>query len=87
MANILYFADTETGPVKFDRVAHDGSNSTAPSAFKGWDGSKWLPVSRKIVFKSRPSRHQCDDRCLHATGKTMQCECACGGANHGKGNA
>lgn len=28
--------------------------------------------------------HKCDARCEHATGH--QCECACGGKNHGKAN-
>lgn len=44
-----------------------------------------LPVTRVINYKSQPSRHQCDSRCVHAKGRTMNCECACGGANHGKG--
>lgn len=29
--------------------------------------------------------HKCDARCEHATGHN--CECACGGKNHGKANA
>lgn len=43
-------------------------------------------VARKIEYKSNPSKHKCDVRCLHATGKIMRCECSCGGKNHGKGN-
>ena len=43
-----------------------------------------LPLTRSIKFKSNPSRHECDARCMHATGRTMQCECSCGGKNHGK---
>lgn len=51
---------------------------------------KWLrtvmPVERVIEYKSNPSKHKCDDRCVHATGRVMKCECSCGGANHGKGH-
>ncbi|MBN6738934.1 hypothetical protein LGM85_30435 [Burkholderia multivorans] len=44
-----------------------------------------VPVERVIEFKSNPSRHACDSRCLNAQGKVMRCECACGGQNHGRG--
>ena len=44
-----------------------------------------IPVERVIEFKSNPSRHACDSRCLNAQGKVMRCECACGGQNHGRG--
>jgi hypothetical protein len=44
-----------------------------------------LPVDRRVSYKSNPSRHECDARCVNATGRTMQCECSCGGKNHGKG--
>ena len=27
-----------------------------------------------------------DARCMFAKGKSMACECACGGKNHGKGS-
>jgi len=45
-----------------------------------------LPVERIVTYKSNPSKHQCDARCLHAKGRTMNCECACGGKNHGRGS-
>lgn len=45
-----------------------------------------LPVTRVINYKSNPSKHKYDSRCIHATGRTMNCECSCGGANHGKGH-
>jgi hypothetical protein len=51
---------------------------------KGWDRNL-LPVQRVVTFKSNPSRHLCDSRCYNATGRTMQCECSCGGKNHGQG--
>ena len=46
------------------------------------EGSK--PVARVIFFKKNPSLHKCDARCLNATGHN--CECSCGGKNHGAGN-
>lgn len=50
---------------------------------QGWQGH--TAVERTVEYKSNPSRHECDSRCTHATGRTMKCECACGGKNHGKG--
>lgn len=51
--------------------------------------SKWRddyrPVERIIIYKSNPSKHVCDARCVNATGRTMNCECSCGGKNHGRG--
>ena len=45
----------------------------------------WVAVTRQVEMKNSPSRHVCDDRCMYAQGRTMKCECACGGVNHGKG--
>lgn len=53
-------------------------------AGEGWNHGPLLPVERIINFKSNPSRHECDARCMNATGRTMNCECSCGGKNHGK---
>lgn len=50
----------------------------------GWNHGA-VPVERTINMKSFPSKHECDARCMNATGKTMNCECACGGVNHGRG--
>ncbi len=45
-------------------------------------------VSRVVKFDSLPlalgTAHECDSRCMHAKGRVMNCECACGGKNHGK---
>lgn len=41
-----------------------------------------VPVTRKVFFKSNPSMHKCGAKCLHAKGH--DCECECGGKNHGK---
>jgi len=44
------------------------------------------PVTRMVTYKSNPSKHVCDARCVNARGRTMNCECSCGGKNHGKGS-
>lgn len=41
--------------------------------------------SRVIQYKRNASRHACDSRCQNARGRN--CECACNGANHGRGAA
>jgi hypothetical protein len=43
-----------------------------------------LPVTRRIYYKRNPSLHKCDARCQHAKGH--ECECSCGGKNHGIGS-
>jgi hypothetical protein len=43
------------------------------------------PVQRSITYKSFPSKHECNAKCLN--GKVDgTCECQCGGKNHGSGN-
>lgn len=54
-------------------------------ANEGWNHGPVMPVERVINFKSNPSKHECDARCMNATGRTMNCECSCGGKNHGRG--
>lgn len=44
----------------------------------------FLPVTRIIRFNPEGSNHKCDGRCLNA--KRGDCECSCGGKNHGAGN-
>ena len=86
MAQFRHFADIdgETIELARDRIDYRGK---ANGGKFGWHEATrtWLPVSRSIQFKSNPSRHECDARCTHAKGRTMQCECSCGGKNHGKG--
>ena len=43
-----------------------------------------MPVTRKITFKSYPSRHECNAKCLNGK-HNGTCECKCGGKNHGAG--
>jgi hypothetical protein len=45
-----------------------------------------LPVTRRVNYKKNPSKHVCDSRCINAKGRTMNCECSCGGKNHGVGH-
>lgn len=52
-----------------------------------WNRGAMLPVTRVVTYKSNPSKHECDARCINATGRTMQCECSCGGKNHGRGSS
>jgi hypothetical protein len=41
-------------------------------------------IIRAVDYKRNPSRHNCDNRCMNAAGRFMNCECSCGGVNHGK---
>lgn len=87
MARIRYFADLPTGVTidLGDRIRHDGSIYSSARHFSGFVDGQWIEASRKVEMKSLPSRHQCDDRCINATGKVMKCECSCSGKNHGRG--
>jgi hypothetical protein len=86
MANIKYF----TGATELKDVHYVGRQAFGtPVDFTpvfvpgtGWNRG-YVAADRKIEFKSNPSRHECDARCTHATGKIMKCECSCGGKNHG----
>ena len=54
-----------------------------------WNGKEWVGyvnVERSVAYKSNPSKHECDARCFDATGRVMNCECSCGGKNHGRGS-
>lgn len=84
MARIGFFADLPSGEtVKVvDRADYDQGERKMPRIYSAEHG--WLRVNRIVTLKSNPSRHECDPRCMGATGKTMQCECSCGGKNHGK---
>lgn len=94
MARFAYFADladgstiewrdtVERGQVRGAR----GIDYRTAKDIRGYvEGQGWIAVTRKVEMKSFPSRHECDDRCMYATGRTMKCECSCGGVNHGKG--
>ena len=85
MAKHLFFADLADGTtaMTIDRADHDQPRGMP----RIWtEATGWVRCTRVVVRKSMPSNHECDARCMNATGRTMQCECSCGGKNHGKGN-
>jgi|SRR5580765_9075517 len=62
-----------------------GRKSDSFSKFVAHDMNKnILPITRTVFYKTdNPSLHKCGSKCLNAKGPN--CECACGGKNHGKG--
>jgi hypothetical protein len=88
MARIKYFADIMSETYELAAIRHVGPGTKKASDFSGLlpSGTRVL-ATRMIEMKSNPSRHECDARCMFASGRTMRCECACGGKNHGKGSA
>ena len=94
MAFQKHFAEINGETVSFERVGQlpidcGGKNSGGVSrkmALFGWhaESQLWIRIERTINMKSSPSRHECDARCMNASGRTMNCECSCGGKNHGR---
>jgi hypothetical protein len=88
MANYRFFADLADGTIvqSNNKADYDHGTNQMPRI---WDTAtgQWLRCTRVVIRKSMPSNHECDARCMNATGRTMQCECSCGGKNHGKGNS
>lgn len=83
---LRFFADANGQTVRFDRV--DNRNQSAKhNDTWGWhvESNQWIKINRVVNYKSNPSRHECDARCINASGRAMNCECSCGGKNHGKG--
>lgn len=83
MANIKYFADLPNGQsLEFTKVDYRSRKD-----IRGYDAAsdQWVKCNRTIEYKANASKHQCDARCINATGLIMKCECSCGGKNHGKG--
>lgn len=87
MANIKYFAEHNGAAVELTRIRHDGAVATTVKHFSGRapDGTV-LTAQRMVTYKNFASKHDCDARCMNAAGRTMNCECACGGKNHGRGS-
>jgi hypothetical protein len=96
MTTIKYFSDVNGQKVALSHP-HGMDNTKFAAAFPGVKGRRYdgfqmlvgyadgskvpLPITRRIEFKSNPSLHVCDARCMNARGRT--CECSCGGKNHG----
>lgn len=90
MATFKYFAgETELDPKTVYYVGRQAFGSPVGHVHVWIEGTGWdrgtVSADRVIEYKSRPSRHVCDARCLNATGRIMKCECSCGGKNHGLG--
>ncbi len=100
MAMFKYFSDINGETVELQGYVQPVKRAEAEARWPGvkfirfdgyciqamYDANKVLrPITRAIEMKARPSRHDCDARCINATGKIMRCECACGGKNHGRG--
>lgn len=87
MAKHIFLADLPSGEtvMSVDRADYDLGERKMPRIYDHTSGA-WVRCTRVVIRKSSPSMHECDARCMNATGRTMQCECSCGGKNHGKGN-
>lgn len=67
----------QLGGVKSKHNWYDGFKRLAGIDKEG----NLLPVTRTIFYQSNPSLHKCNSRCQSAKGHN--CECECGGENHG----
>ncbi len=94
MAFHRYFADRADGSTiewsdtvrNGQVIAARGIDYQSAKNIRGYvEGEGWIKVDRMVRMRSFRPQHECDARCLNATGRTMNCECACGGKNHGKG--
>lgn len=88
MARFRYFADVDGVSFELSGVYFEGGKcAVKPEHFIGrLPSGTTVRATRRIEFKANASLHKCDARCLHATGRSMKCECSCGGKNHGKGS-
>jgi hypothetical protein len=93
MATVKYFSGTaQVDSIRSIKNAEfsalfPGIRGLKDDGYHRWAGfisGKLVPITRRVFFKSNPSLHKCDARCLNATGHN--CECSCGGKNHGAGN-
>lgn len=86
MANIRYFAEVGGEAVQLSGIWHVSGSGRRAAHFTGLtpDGQR-VQADRMVIRKAAPSNHVCDARCMNATGRSMQCECSCGGRNHGRG--
>lgn len=98
MANFKYFFDKDglTEELQDVQLVRRETRTALIAAFPGmkirrlgmeiWVGKTSdgfeVPVTRQIEYKSRPSLHKCDSRCMNGRCNGV-CECRCGGKNHG----
>lgn len=85
MANFKYFSECNDEAVELKNVYHDGRGSRACN-FIGTCPTcgKTHVATRMVQYKSNPSKHECNAKCMGAHGRSMVCECKCGGKNHGR---
>lgn len=95
MAKIKYFNGTEelnfvTGYPN-DQFKASGGKMSKANYYDGYNrmmgrtfDGRLLPVERKITYKSQPSLHVCNAKCMNGK-ENGTCECQCGGKNHGAG--
>ena len=100
MANIKYFSDVTGEAVQLKApygmpneefaarwpglkgLRYDGYSMRVGYPTSGTSGV--MPVTRMIEYKSQPSLHECNAKCLNGK-HNGKCECRCGGKNHGFG--
>ena len=84
---------TDVRPLEIERFLAIGGIKNKHNRFDGYfrlvgtpkvGPEATMPVTRTIFYSQKPSLHKCDGRCIHAKGHN--CECSCGGANHGIGS-
>jgi hypothetical protein len=86
MANFRYFVDLAGGTLQLDGIANNGAGRGAAAFTGATPEGRRVTATRMIEYKRNASKHECDARCVNATGRIMKCECSCGGKNHGKGS-
>lgn len=86
MANFKYFTECGGETVELAHVYHDFIATKKRYGFIGTCPICSLrhPCTRKVEYKAHPSKHECNSKCMGAHGRSMVCECKCGGKNHGK---
>jgi len=100
MAKVTYYSDISGEPVELlsldcmpnaeYRGRWPGVVGQKYDGYQMWVGraanGELLPMTRCVFRKASPSNHKCSARCLNAkcTGRS-ECECECGGKNHGLG--
>lgn len=98
MATFKYFCDMDDQAIELTGLTSRDNKEVAElfpgiKAMRADGYSRWmaraadgrlLPVTRKIEYKSRPSLHACNAKCINGKHNGV-CECQCGGKNHGAG--
>lgn len=78
---LYFFAGTTPVNHKDARAQYDGRGNLTGYALR--DGTPVRMIRDTFKGFNAAERHECGPRCMGATGPN--CECSCGGANHGAG--